>query len=74
VHAAAVCLHEDLAGRGADLLRHGAEVIGFCSWRQGLALRPELAAGIAGVADPARAGLRVVNREPGARARRLLDD
>jgi putative molybdopterin biosynthesis protein len=49
-------------------------VIGFCSWREGLVLRPELAAGIGGVADLARAGLRVVNREPGAQARRLLDD
>jgi putative molybdopterin biosynthesis protein len=49
-------------------------VIGFCSWRGGLAVRPELAAGIAGVADLHRAGLRMVNREPGAQARRLLDD
>jgi molybdate-binding protein/DNA-binding XRE family transcriptional regulator len=74
VHAAAVCLCGDLAGRGADLRRHGAEVIGFCSWREGLALQPELAAGIAAVADLHRAGLRIVNREPGAQARRLLDD
>jgi putative molybdopterin biosynthesis protein len=55
------------------LLQLGAEVIAFCSWREGLVLRPELAAGIAGVADLHRAGLRVVNREPGAGARRLLD-
>jgi hypothetical protein len=48
----------------ADLLRQGAELIGFCSWREGLALRPELATGIAGVADLHRAGLRVVNRSP----------
>jgi len=78
VHAAAVCLRgepgKDLAGRGADLLRQGAEVIGFGSWREGLALRPEQAAGIAGVADLHRAGLRMVNREPGAQARRLLDN
>jgi molybdate-binding protein len=74
VHAAAVCLRGDLADRGADLQEHGAEVIGFCSWREGLVLRPELTAGIGGVADLARAGLRVVNREPGTQARRLLDD
>lgn len=65
---------EDRTCRGADLLRQGAEVIGFCSWRQGLAVRPELAAGISGVADLHRAGLRVVNREPGSRARRLIDN
>ena len=74
VHAAAACLRGDLPGQGADLLRQGAEVIGFCSWRIGLALRPELAAGIVGVADLHRAGLRVVNREPGSQARRLLDN
>ena len=78
VHAAAVCLRgqpcQDLAGQAADLLRQGAEVIEFCSWRAGLALRPELAAGITGVADLPRAGLRVGYREPGAQARRLLDD
>ena len=27
----------------ADLLREGGEAIGFCSWREGLVLRPELA-------------------------------
>jgi putative molybdopterin biosynthesis protein len=74
VHAAGACLRGDLARQGADLLRQGAEVIGFCSCRAGLALRPELAAGIAGIADLHRAGLRVVNREPGAPARRLLDN
>ena len=62
------------AGPGGDLLRQGAEVIGFCWWREGLVIRPELAAGIAGVADLRRAGLRVVNREPGAEARRVLDE
>ena len=48
-------------------------VIGFCSWREGLVLRPELAAAITGVADVQRAGLRIVNGEPGADARRVLD-
>lgn len=77
VHAAAVGLHagpgQDRPCRAEGLLRQGAEVIGFCSWRHGLVLRPERAAGIAGIADLARAGLRVVNREPGTRARQLLD-
>ena len=60
-------------GPASELLRQGGEVIGFCSWREGLVLRPELAAGISGVADVARRGLRLVNRETGAEARSVLD-
>jgi putative molybdopterin biosynthesis protein len=60
-------------GPAAELLRDGAEVIGFCSWREGLLIRPELAGRVATLADAAAAGLRLVNREPGAEARRLLD-
>jgi len=60
-------------GPAAQLLRRGAEVIGFSSWREGLVLRPELAGRISSVADAARARLRLVNREPGAEARLLLD-
>jgi molybdate-binding protein/DNA-binding XRE family transcriptional regulator len=56
-----------------ELLRQGAEVIGFCSWWEGLVLRPELAASVTSVADLLHAGLRLVNREPGAEARRVLD-
>jgi putative molybdopterin biosynthesis protein len=70
-----------LRGRGGDyntgpareILREGGEVIGFCSWREGLVLRPDLAGQIASVRDVAAAGLRLVNREPGAEARRVLD-
>jgi len=57
----------------ADLLPEGGEVIGFCSWREGLVLRPERAGGITGIQDLAGSGLRLVNREPGAEARSLLD-
>jgi putative molybdopterin biosynthesis protein len=60
-------------GPARELLRGGGEVIGFCSWREGLVLRAELAEGITGVADVAAAGLRLVNREPGAEARYVLD-
>jgi putative molybdopterin biosynthesis protein len=60
-------------GPAGELLRQGGEVIGFCSWREGLVLRPELADGICGVADVARRGLRLVNREPGSEARSVLD-
>jgi molybdopterin molybdotransferase/putative molybdopterin biosynthesis protein len=60
-------------GAAAELLTAGADVIGFCSWREGLVLRPELAGSVTGPQDLARAGLRLVNREPGAEARRVLD-
>jgi putative molybdopterin biosynthesis protein len=60
-------------GPAQDLLRQGAEVIAFCSWREGLVIRPELAAEIVSVADLRPAGLRVINWEPGAEARRALD-
>jgi putative molybdopterin biosynthesis protein len=49
----------------------GAEVVGFAGWREGLVLRP--GAGVRGLADVAGRGLRLVNREPGAQARTLLD-
>jgi putative molybdopterin biosynthesis protein len=61
-------------GPAADRLRRqGAEVIGFCSWREGLVLRPGLAGEVTGLADVARRGLRLVNREDGAEARHVLD-
>jgi putative molybdopterin biosynthesis protein len=49
----------------------GADVVGFTSWREGLVVRPP--APVTGLADVARLGLRLVNREPGAQARTLLD-
>jgi len=60
-------------GPAAELLLHGGEVIGFCSWREGLVLRPEQADGVCSVSDVVRRGLRLVNREPGAEARTVLD-
>jgi putative molybdopterin biosynthesis protein len=61
------------AGPASELLRGGAEIIRFCSWREGLVLRPALAAGISGVGDLPGSGLRLVNRDPGSEARRVLD-
>jgi putative molybdopterin biosynthesis protein len=55
------------------LRRRGAEVIGFASWREGLVLRPEVSDRVGGLADLARLGLRLVNREEGAEARCVLD-
>jgi len=57
----------------AEFLPDGGELIGFSSWREGLVLRPDLAGTITGLPDVAKAGLRLVNREPGAEARRVLD-
>ena len=60
-------------GPAGELMPQGAEVVGFCAWREGLVLRPELAGRVRSVGDAARAGLRLVNREPGAEARSVLD-
>jgi putative molybdopterin biosynthesis protein len=49
----------------------GAEVVGFTSWREGLVVRPGTP--VTGLGDVASQGLRLVNREPGAQARALLD-
>ena len=77
VHAAVVQLSGGspghAAGRARELLRRDAIVMGFCSRREGLVIRPELAATITGIADVQRAGLRIVNWEPGADARGALD-
>jgi len=87
VHAAGVH-HADLDNgadldKGADLdngsgldngpaaIPGGAEVVGFASWREGLVIRPGTP--VRGLDDVARLGLRLVNREPGAQARALLD-
>src|SRR5580704_985703 len=74
VHAAGV--HRVGAGEGDDTsdtsgIPGGAEAVGFASWREGLVVRP--GAGVRGLDDVARQGLRLVNREPGAQARVLLD-
>jgi molybdate-binding protein len=77
VHAAGAHLRgpagEYNTGPARELLPQGGEVIGFCSWREGLVLRPGQARGIRGVGDVARRGLRLVNREPGTEARSVLD-
>jgi molybdate-binding protein/DNA-binding XRE family transcriptional regulator len=58
-------------GRDTSGIPGGAEVVGFASWREGLVVRP--GAQVRGLDDVARQGLRLVNREPGAQARTLLD-
>jgi molybdate-binding protein/transcriptional regulator with XRE-family HTH domain len=76
VHAAGAHMRdrsgEYNTGSASELLA-GGEVIGFSAWREGLVLAPAAAAGIGDVRDVASHGLRLVNRERGAEARRVLD-
>jgi putative molybdopterin biosynthesis protein len=69
VHAAGV----HTGGGHKQDLPEGAAVVGFTAWREGLVIRPELRAVVTGLDAIARRRLRIVNREPGAEARRLLD-
>jgi molybdate-binding protein len=76
VHAAGVHLRDSDGGYNAAAaggLPGGAELVGFTAWREGLAIRPELVGTITGLDDFAKQQLRLVNREQGAEARRLLD-
>jgi molybdate-binding protein/transcriptional regulator with XRE-family HTH domain len=73
VHAAGAHLR-DRSGEyntasAAELLAAGGEVIGFSAWREGLVLGTAASS----VGDVVDRGLRLVNREPGAEARRVLD-
>jgi putative molybdopterin biosynthesis protein len=77
VHVAGVHTRGD--GTGGDRgergqpLPDGAGVVGFTAWREGLAVRPDLKSVATGLDAIAKHQLRLVNREPGAEARRLLD-
>jgi molybdate-binding protein len=76
VHVAGVHLRgpsgEYNTGAVRELLgSRGAEVIGFSAWQEGLVLAPGLS--VSGLADIVQRGLRLVNREPGSEARRVLD-
>ena len=68
VHSPGPAVAADAAGTE---IPGGAEVVGFARWREGLVIRP--GTGICGLDDVAARGLRLVNREPGAQARTLLD-
>jgi molybdate-binding protein/DNA-binding XRE family transcriptional regulator len=76
VHAAGVHLRDARGGynvAAAGELPGGASVVGFTAWREGLVTRPELAGTATGLDAIARHRLRLVNREQGAEARRVLD-
>jgi putative molybdopterin biosynthesis protein len=72
VHVAGVHTQGDGIESGRPL-PDGADVVGFTAWREGLAVRPDLKSVVTGLDAIAKHGLRIVNREPGAEARRLLD-
>jgi len=69
VHAAGI----HAKGGDGQRVPEGAAQVGFTAWREGLVLRPELRPGVTGLGAIAKHRLRIVNREPGAEARRLLD-
>ena len=79
VHAAGVHLCDSHGGednlgavRGA-IGRRRALMVNFARWELGLAVKPGSPLGLRGVADFARPGLRIVNRETGSGARLVLD-
>lgn len=76
VHAAGVHVRDrDTGGYNQDALARlpaGATLVGFAAWREGLVLRPELEE-VRSLEDVAARGLRIVNREPGAEARAVLE-
>jgi putative molybdopterin biosynthesis protein len=82
-NAAARKLVEDGAVHAAALHRHlgedveavpGCTVVGFAGWREGLVVSPAWADRVASIADAVELRLRLVNREAGSEARRLLDE
>ncbi|MGH9304714.1 MAG: substrate-binding domain-containing protein [Acidimicrobiales bacterium] len=70
VHIA--CIHRRSDARAR--LRPGMEVVGFASWREGLALASRLRGRVRSLEDVVRHGLRLANRDQGSEARRLLDE
>jgi putative molybdopterin biosynthesis protein len=56
------------------LARDGGLVVTYASWEQGLVVAAGNPKRIRGAADLVRPGLRIVNREAGSGARRLLDE
>ena len=72
VHAAGVHTQGDRGETGRSL-PDGADIVGFTAWREGFVVRPDLKSVVTGLDAIARHQLRIVNREPGAEARSLLD-
>jgi|SRR5271165_2300990 len=70
VHAAAI--HRGVGERPRRPSGH--EIVGFAGWREGLVVSARYAKSVHGLADALELGLRLVNRDPGSEARKLLDD
>lgn len=70
VHAAAVHRNSDQRARH----RPGIEVVGFASWREGLVVAPRFCGRVRTLQDVIGNGVRIVNRDVGSEARRLLDE
>ena len=70
VHAAAVHRRVQDQPRRSS----GHEIVGFAGWREGLVVSPRFARTVRGLSDVVELGLRLVNREQGSEARRLLDE
>lgn len=80
VHLAGSHLHDAASGEynlpfaRRALAGVGGLVIGFARWEQGLVVQPGNPKGLHRVVDLARPDVSVVNREPGAGARAMLDE
>jgi molybdate-binding protein/DNA-binding XRE family transcriptional regulator len=67
------------AGRNVSQARRaladgGGRVVTYASWEQGIVVGKGNPRQIQGIADLARADVRIVNRDPGSGSRRLLDE
>lgn len=78
-HVAGAHLHDERSGESnlPDILRRfprsSVAVFSFAVWEQGIVMARGNPKGIRGVEDFARRDVAIVNREPGAGARRMLD-
>ncbi len=79
VHAAGVHLCDrkggeyNLSAVREALKRRRAMMVNFARWELGLGVRPGNPLALRGIADFARPGVRIANREPGSGARQVLD-
>ncbi len=73
IHIAGTHLRDDLRAVRKAFPRGGVRIVTFAAWREGLVVAPHNPKGIRSVAALARRGVRIVNREPGAGSRILLD-
>ncbi len=76
VHVAGVHLRDAKGAyntAAASELPGAAQIVGFTAWREGLVTNPGLGGRVTGLDAVAKDKLRLVNRERGAEARRVLD-